>query len=72
MKKATLIIGKKITKLHRITYPLSTKSWLVHTIRTIVKTTDKVIPPHKNEFENTRDAAKHNTSILKHSKYDFT
>ena len=72
MEKATSIIGKQRTKLHCITYPSSTESWLVHTIRTIIKTTDKVISPHKYKFENTRDATKYNTSILKRSKYNFT
>ena len=41
-------------------------------IRNNIPSTDKVIAPHKYKFENTCDAAKYNTSILKRSKYDLT
>ena len=44
----------------------------MHTIKQIITTTDKVILPHKDKFENTGEAAKYNTSILKRHKYDFT
>ena len=58
--------------MHYKTCPSSKESWLVHTIRTIVTSTDKIIYLHKYKFENTRDAAIYKTGILKQSKYDFT
>ena len=42
------------------------------TIKTIIHTSDKIISPHKYKFENTRDAAKINTKILKRDRYDLT
>ena len=44
----------------------------MHTIRTTITSVDKLTAPHKYKFENTRDAAKYKTAILKCSKYDFS
>ena len=44
----------------------------MHTISIILRSTDKVIQPHKHKFDNTREAAKWNMSLLKRDLYDFT
>ena len=71
MEKANKIMSKLHNDIHRKTNPTSHKSWLMATIRTIMNSTGKIILPHKYKFENTREAAKHNTTLLKKSKYDF-
>ena len=38
----------------------------------IINTSDKVILPHSYKFENTREAAKFNKTILKKARYSFT
>ena len=58
-------------KLHLDTYPNSKDIWLLHTMKRIFKSTDKIINPHKYKFENNRDAAKFNTHTLKKYKFDF-
>ena len=72
MNRAADIMSECKTKLHHVTHPNSTDSWLIHTKKTIISSTDKIISPHKYTFKNTREAAKANTTILKKSKYDFT
>ena len=65
MEKAQTIIGKYKTSELRKTHPHSKESWLIHTIRGIIRTTDRIMKPHKFHFRNNRDAAKHNTKLLK-------
>ena len=72
MDKAAHIISEYKTHLHLVANPTSTDSWLMNTIRTTITSADKIISPHKYKFENTREAAKFNTAILKRSKYDFS
>ena len=72
MEKATNIMSKYKNDCHISNNPKSKDSWLIHTIKSIINSTDKVISPHKYKFENTRDAAKFNAAILKRNKYDFT
>ena len=71
MEKANKIMGKLQNDKHRIAHPRSRDSWLMAAIKTIINSTDKIILPHKYRFENTREAAKHNTKLLKNSRYDF-
>ena len=42
------------------------------TIKEIIDAADRTIFPHKYVFANNREAAKHNTQILKRTKYDLT
>ena len=72
MEKDNKILGKKKNDLLYVANPKCKCSWLIHTIKTIIATSDKVISPHKYKFENTREAAEFNTSILKKCRYDFT
>ena len=72
MEKAHLILSKFKNNIHRKTNPTSKKSWLIHTVQTIVTSVDKVIQPHHYRFVNSREAAKFNTKILKRSKYDLS
>ena len=61
MEKASNLLGKSFNIIHKSTHPKSTDSWLMHKIKTIISTTDKVINPHRYRFENDRNAAKYNT-----------
>ena len=72
MEKASKILGKKRDDSLHVTNPTSKCSWFMQTIKTIIATSDKVIFPYKYIFENTRDAAKFNTGLLKKYKYNFT
>ena len=72
MKKATEIMSKFKTIKHVQSNPTSKDAWLIATIKSIIITSDKIILPHKYKFENTKDAAKHNTKLLKKDKYNFT
>ena len=71
MKKANRIMSRLNNNIHIKTNPGSRESWLMATIKTIINNTDRVILPHKYKFENTRDAAKYNTKLLKKNTYDF-
>ena len=51
--------------------PTSKYSWLIATIKSIIKTSYKAILPHKYKFENTREDAKYNTKLLKKDRYNF-
>ena len=65
MEKANKIMGKLKNDMHRINHPMSRDSWLMAAIKTVINSTDKIILPHKYRFENTREAAKHNTKVTK-------
>ena len=71
MEKASKIMSKYKNNLHNNAHPHSQDSWLVHTIKKLLKSPNKSIKPHKYRFENTRDAAKFNTKLLKRHKYDL-
>ena len=71
MEEANNILSKRKNDLHAKNNPQSQDSWLMHTIKKVIKSTDRVINPHKYKFQNSRDAAKFNTKILKRHKYDF-
>ena len=71
IEKSQLILSKFKNNVHHKTNPASNKSWLVHTIQTIVTSVGKVMQLHHYRFENSRDAAKFNIKILKRSKYDL-
>ena len=71
MEQASKIMSKYQNNLHISVHPHSQDSWLVHTIKQLLKSPNKNIKPHKYRFENTRDAAKHNTKLLKRHKYDL-
>ena len=47
------------------------RSWLMTTIQTIITSANRVMLPHKYKFENTREAAKYNTKLIKKQRYDF-
>ena len=71
MEEANKNLSKCKNDLHTKKNPRSQDSWLMHTIKKVIKSTDRVINPHKYKFQNSRDAAKFNTKILKRHKYDF-
>lgn len=58
IEKAQRILSKYKTNTNCKTNPNIKISWLMHTIGQIIKTTDKVIQPHKYRFDNIREAAK--------------
>ena len=72
MGKAAETIGEYTNNVQHNTRINPTESWMMHTIRTIIATTDKVISQHNHKFNNTRDASKFNNGILKRCKYHFT
>ena len=72
MEKANKIISKYKNKEYKLANPNSTRSWLMGTIKEIIDAADRTILPHKYVFANNREAAKHNTKILKRTKYDLT
>ena len=67
-EKASKIMGKS----NIIEKGNKKDSWLVKAIKGIISSTDKVINKHKYKFENSRDAAKFNTKLLKKYQYDLT
>ena len=71
MEQASKIMSKYQNNLHIAVHPHSQDSWLVHTIKKLLRSPNKSITPHKYRFENTRDAEKFNTKILKRHKYDL-
>ena len=42
------------------------------TIKAVIDSTDKVMLPHKYNFQNNQEAVKQNTKLLKREKYDLT
>ena len=71
MEKASEIMRKYKNKSHFNTHPRSKDSWLIHKIKRIVQSPNRMINPHKYKFENSREAAKFNTKLLKKHKYDL-
>lgn len=71
MEKVSQSMSEYKTGLHHVVHPISTNSWLMHSIKTIISYTDKIICKHKYKFENIREIANYDTAILKRSKYDF-
>ena len=71
ISKAKDILSKYKNRQHKISHPKSKESWLVHTIGSIIRQSDRSINQHKFQFVNNRDAAKFNTRILKRYKYDL-
>jgi len=45
--------------------------FLLHHLATLCDTTERTPTQHSFMFENTRDAAKFNTKLIKHTDYDF-
>ena len=71
MEKDQTIIGKYKTTELRKTHSQSKGSWLVYTLRCIIRTIERVTRPSKFLFHNNRDTANHNTRFLKQYRYDL-
>jgi len=63
--------AKALGKLFNDKNDVNNESWLVTKLRWILASTEKAPARHKFRFENTRNAAKSNTKIIKKFKYDF-
>ena len=55
MEKAENILSKYKNTNHLTANPTSTKSWLIHTISTIIQTPGKQMKEQKVKFKNTRN-----------------
>ena len=75
LKQRVTSKAMETTSKSNITHPTPlishNRSWLMSTIQTIITSADWVMSPHKYKFENTRDAAKYNTKLIKKQIYDF-
>ena len=72
MEKAEKILSKYKNAIHDKINVESGMSWLVFTITRIISTPDKLMKRQHYKFENSREAAKFNTKLLKKSRYDLT
>ena len=52
MEKAHAILSKSKTSAFHKTHLNNSASWLISTIKNIIKTSDKIISPHKYTFKN--------------------
>ena len=66
MEKASITMSKSLASKEN----LST-SWLVYQLSQLCKTKEKTPSKHDFRFENTRDAAKFNTKLIKFNGYDL-
>ena len=75
MERTAKILGKKRTRemmeTQTQTQTQTGSTWLMSTIAHLINRNEATMKQHRYKFENTRDAAKKNTKILKQSKYDF-
>ena len=64
-----------ITSESKITHPTPlisrNRSWMMSIIQVVITFADRDMSPHKYKFENTREAAKYNTKLIKKQRYDF-
>ena len=67
MEEAAKTLGKSLPSDPSFPH----RSWLINQISKIVNSEEKAPLKHEFIFENTREAAKFNTKLIKHSNYDF-
>ena len=64
-----------ITSKSNITHPTSliphNRFWLMSNIQSVITSADRVMLPHKYKLENTREAAKYNTKLIKKPRDNF-
>ena len=71
MERTAKLLDKKRTREMTETQTETGSTWLMSTITQLINRNEAKMIQHRYIFENTRDAAKKNTKILKQSKYDF-
>ena len=72
MEQSAKFLGKCHDDRFNLTNIKSRDSWLIHTIKRVITSTDRIVNPTGYKFVNSISAAKYNSDILERHQYDFS